>query len=169
MINRSKWEQKRDVMNKIKIKLDDIIDLDAESTVYISVKRRLDALKKHLQDKITDLYDADKSRPLYSLQKLVQEVTIILDPFGGNAHENIFKFKAKFFDALEANQVREKGKVEVLRKHLYGFAKECISDDTDITSIKEAFKILEESYDNYRETWNAIMKEFKAKCEKPEI
>ena len=46
MINISKWEHKQDVINNVRIKLDKgIIDLDAEPTVYVLVKRRLDALK----------------------------------------------------------------------------------------------------------------------------
>ena len=62
----------------------------------------------------------------------------------------------KFLDALEANQVREKDKVEVLKKHLKGLAKKSIGDDTNITSMKEAFEILELAFSNTRDTWNAI-------------
>ena len=57
--------------------------------------------------------------------------------FGGEAHKNNYKFKPKFLNALVANQVREKDKVEVLRKCIYGFAKKCISDDTDVIDTEE--------------------------------
>ena len=37
--------------------------------------------------------------------KPVNEVAVYPDPFSGNPRENIFKFKEKFLDTLEANQV----------------------------------------------------------------
>ena len=61
------------------------------------------------------------------------------DPFSGNSRENIFKFKEKFLDALEANQVQEKDKVHVLRGRLKDYPRDTIGNYTDVTSIKEAF------------------------------
>ena len=42
------------------------------------------------------------------------------EKFSGEIGENVFRFKVKFLQALLDSQVREKDKVEVLRKHLTG-------------------------------------------------
>ena len=42
---------------------------------------------------------------------------------------NIYKFKQKMIEAMEGNQIAEKDKIDVLRKHLKGFLRESISDD----------------------------------------
>ena len=79
------------------------------------------------------------------------------------------KFKEKFLNALKANQIRERDKVEVLKKHLKGYPKESIGDDWDVTSITEAFRILEQTYGNTRDTWDAAVRDFEKKCNIPDI
>ena len=91
-------------------------------------------------------------RSLYSLNKEVRETAVYPSAFSGQAGQNILKFKEKFLNALEANQIRERDKVEVLKKHLKGYPKESIGDDSDVTSITEAFQILEQTYGNTRGT-----------------
>ena len=55
------------------------------------------------------------------------------EKFSGELGENVFRFKVKFLQALLDSQVREKDKVEVLRKHLTGKGKILIgSHYTDI-------------------------------------
>ena len=78
--------------------------------------------------KITDLKEVDKARGLYSLSKTVKEVAVYPPPFGGAKGEDVYKFKEKFVEAVTANQIRERDKVEVLRKHLKSSAKQCIGD-----------------------------------------
>ena len=51
-------------------------------------------------------------------------------------------------EAMEANQIAEKDKIEVLRKHLKGFRKDSISDDVNIKNVGEAFDILIEASGN---------------------
>ena len=132
------------------------------------MKRRLDALKVNFRHRDKDLCEADRSRSLYSLHKPVKEVSIYPEYFSGDVHENFFKFKEKFLEALKANQVYERNKVQVLCKHLKCFAKETVTDDTHFTSINEAFEVLELVFGNTRDTWRAIVKDFQINCSKPD-
>ena len=77
-------------------------------------------------DKLADLKKADSERCLFSLSKPVKELAIYPEPFSGKEGEDIFHFKEKMLEAIITNQIREKDKVEVLRKHLKGEAKEMI-------------------------------------------
>ena len=45
-------------------------------------------------------------------------------------------------DALKTNQIPERNKVKLLKKHLGRAPRECIEDDTSVKSINEAFTIL---------------------------
>ena len=51
-------------------------------------------------------------------------------------------------EAIEENQIAEKDKIEVLRKHLKGFPKESISDDVKVKNIEQAFNILIKAFGN---------------------
>ena len=115
-------------INVSKVKLDkDVIDLDTEPSDYGPVKRKYDALMDLFHGKIKGIQEADKSRSLYSLNKPVKETAVYPAAFSGRGNENIFKFKDKFWNVLEANQVCERDKVEVLRKHLKGFTKKVLT------------------------------------------
>ena len=70
-------------------------------------------------------------------------------------------------DALDSNQIPERDKVEVLRKHLKGAPRESVGDDASIKTIEEAFKTLLKAFGNPQETWTSIVKEFKMKCDNP--
>ena len=70
--------------------------------------------------------------------KPVKEPAVYPEPFLGKLMENIYKFKQKIIKAMEGNQIAEKDKVEVLRKHLRGSPRESISDDVKVKNI-EAF------------------------------
>ena len=85
-------------------------------------------------------------------------------PFGGKPNKNIYTFKQKMLDALETNQIPERNKVEVLRKHLKGAPRESIGDDTTVKSVNEAFRFLIEAFGNPREMWSSILNNFKRKC-----
>ena len=68
------------------------------------------------------------------------------------------------FDALETNQIPERNKVKVLRKHLKGAPRECIGDNTTVKSINEAFTTLIQVFGNPREIWSSVLNDFKKKC-----
>lgn len=170
VVNISQWKHKLEGLRNAEIKIDkDVIDLDTEASTYSSLERRLVTSKAFFHNREKDLKDADKSRSLYSLSKPVKEVTVYPSDFGGTIHENIFKFKEKFLDALESNQVREKGKVELLKKHLRGLARKSIGDDTNVNCIKQAFNILERTYGNTQDIWDSMMKDFERKFNRPDV
>ena len=67
-------------------------------------------------------------------------------------------------DTMEGNQIAEKDKVEVLRKHLRGSLKEVIGDDVNVKNINEAFKILTKAFGNPHTMWELVQKDFLNKC-----
>ena len=97
-----------------------------------------------IQTKITELKAVDSKRGLFSLSKPVKELAVYPEPFNGNAGENVYKFRDKFTKALIANQIREKDRVELLRKYLKGRAKRAVGDH--YKSYKEAIDALVEHF-----------------------
>ena len=67
-------------------------------------------------------------------------------------------------DALETNQIPERNKVKVLKKHLGRAPRECIEEDATVKSINKAFTILIKVFGDPKETWSWILKDFKRKC-----
>ena len=57
----------------------------------------------------------------------------------------------------------------MLKKHLKGDPKDSIGDDSDVTTIAEAFRILEHTYGNTRDMWDATVRYFEKKCNRPDI
>ena len=71
---------------------------------------------------------ADSERSLFSLSKTAKETTPYPSAFGGNKGENVYVFRKKFLEAIEANQVMEINKLDVLKQHIKGKAKDLIGD-----------------------------------------
>ena len=158
----SKWETSMKEIEQVKTKADK--DLFGSSIEKEKVEKLDSDYEKlnNLFDKIKiDLIKADKDRSLYTLVKSVKEVAVYPAPYGGKPNENLYTFKQRMLDALASNQIPERDKIEVLRKHLKGAPRESISDDTAIKSIDEAFEILLEAFGNPQDTWVSIMNEFK--------
>ena len=88
-------------------------------------------------------------------------------PFSGDKGEDVYKFKDKFVEAITANQVREKDKVEVLRKHLRGVAKNNLGDHYE--SFDTAIGALVETYGQAEVTWDAKIEKFLKNCNKPSL
>ena len=57
----------------------------------------------------------------------------------------------------------------MLKKHLKGYPRESIGDNSDVNTITEAFQILEHTYGNTRDTWDATAREFEKKCNRPDL
>ena len=161
----SKWETSLKEIEQSKFKADkDLVDATIDKTKVEQLTSEYDKLN-NLFDKVkADLIDADENRSLFSLVKTVKEVALYPAPYGGKPNENLYTFKQRMLDALASNQIPERDKIEVLRKHLKGAPRDSISDDTAIKSIDEAFKILLEAFGNPEETWVSILNEFKRKC-----
>ena len=108
MLNISKWEQYVKEINDLKLKLDkDVIDLDKEPESYITIKARYGTLLSTYELKVRSIREADKEQSLYLLNKAVKETAVYPAAFSGQANQNIFKFKEKFLNTLETNQIRK--------------------------------------------------------------
>ena len=118
-----------------------------------------------MNKKITELKKGDKDRGLYFLSKTIKEVAVYPPAFGGGKGEDVYVFKDKFVEALTANQVREKDKIEVLKKHLKGEAKINIGDY--YATFDLAIAALVENFGQSQVTWDTKIAKFQADCDKP--
>ena len=102
---------------------------------------------------------------MFSLSRTVKELAPYPPPFSGNAKDNVYRFTKKMKEAIEANQVREKDKVEVLRKYLTGDAKAIIGDH--YKTFKEAIDRLIETYGSSIKVWEGVKETFVKTCKEP--
>ena len=83
------------------------------------------------------------------------------EAFIGELGENVFKFKQKFLQAIQDSQVRDKDKVEILRKHLTGEAKKLIGSHYAV--IEDALEALTSYYSGSLKILNKTKDKYK-KC-----
>ena len=74
------------------------------------------------------------------------------DVFEGKVGTNVYKFKEKVLEYIEAAQIREKDKVETLRKFLSGEAKARVGEH--YKNIEDALKCLLDNYGNPKIIWS---------------
>ena len=79
------------------------------------------------------------------------------DIFDGKIGRNVFKFKEKVEEYIEAAQIREKDKVDTLRKYLSGEAKQRVGDHHK--NLKSALQCLTDNYGNPRAIWTESKKD----------
>ena len=134
----------------------DIDDAELEQ-MKTTVKSSVDMITRA----INELETEDKSRGLYSItnKSLVRENVVFPEAFTGELGENVYKFKTKFLQAIQDSQVRDKDKVEVLRKHLTGEAKKLIG--SHYVDIEDALKALTSYYGDPLKIWNKCLDKFK--------
>ena len=102
----------------------------------------------------------DNNRGLFTgiNKNLSRENVVFPEKFAGEPGDNVYKFKDKFLQALHDSQVREKDKVEVLRKHLTGQAKTLIG--AHYTDIEKAMQSLIQYFGNKNKIWSKCKDEF---------
>ena len=107
-----------------------------------------------------NLKSEDSSRGLFTAvnKNLSRENVVFPENFTGEFGENVFKFREKFEQALTDSQIREKDKVEVLRKHLSGKAKKIIGDH--YSDINKALDSLIDYYGNPDRIWSSHVERF---------
>ena len=122
-----------------------------------TVKSSVDAIS----EAIKNLEIEDKSRGLYSItnKSLARENVVFPEAFTGELGENVFKFKTKFLQAIQDSQVRDKDKVEILRKHLTGEAKKLIGSHYAV--IEDALEALTSYYGDSLKIWNKTKDKYK--------
>ena len=161
-----KWEAKLDDLAASKVKLDkDMVGVKVDTSAVQKLNDDFASLATNVKIKLGDLMSADHDRCLFSLTKPVKEVAVYPPPFGGNASENVYKFREKITEAIQANQIREKDKPDIVRKYLKGFAKE-ITGDTHKT-FEGIMKVLIDTFGAPFNTWETRMENFKRKCTNP--
>ena len=164
----TEWKKEISKIKESKTQFDvDVVGVGLEQTKIDDLKSNFEELVKSFLQIQIDVEKADKERSLYLSHKPVKELSVYPAPFGGKANENVYKFKQKMIEAMEANQIAEKDKIEVLRKHLKGFPKDSISDDVNVKNVTEAFEILIKAFGNPSATWESIQKDFLNKCSNP--
>ena len=87
-----------------------------------------------------------------------RENVVFPEKFSGELGDNVFRLKEKFLQALLDSQVREKDKVEVLRKHLTGQAKILIGDH--YTDIDKALQSLIDYFGDEQRIWDKSKEKF---------
>ena len=97
---------------------EECIGIDVNAELIENMKKTVSDSVDALQKQIENLKLEDKNRGLFSAvnKHLSRENVVFPEKFSGDPGENVFKFKEKFLQALLDSQVREKDKVEVLRK-----------------------------------------------------
>ena len=143
----------------------DALGLDLSKDTMDNLNEKVSKLREVFDSKKEELLEVDKTRGLYSLSKAVKEVAVYPPAFGAGTGEDVFKFKEKFVEAVNANQVREKDKIEVLRKHLKGKAKDIFGDHYE--SFDVAIKALVNMFGQAQVTWESKLKKFFSECNKP--
>ena len=167
------WDSKLEKLVSDKQKAEeDSIGLDIDPQEVLTMKEKVQEVVDALTVKIENLKLEDKSRGLFSGAKwnMPKESIVFPESFSGQPGENVFKFKQKFEQAIFDAQIRERDKVEVLRKHLTGGAKEIIGDhhkdldsamDALMTNFGQASRIWKKCKDkfveklggNFSKTW----------------
>ena len=161
-----KWESKLEDLGASKVKLDkEMVGVKIDITALQKMNDAFDQLSTSIKTKLTDLTSADQERCLFSLTKPVREVAIYPPPFGGTASENVYKFRDKMTEAIQANQIREKDKPDIVRKYLKGFAKEVTGDNHK--TFDDLIKYLIKTFGNPDNTWSTRLENFVRKCTNP--
>ena len=166
LLDSKKWESKFEALTTSKLKLDkDMVGLKVDNSAVLKINQDFSSLKETVKQKLNDLKSADEERCLFSLSKAVKEVAVYPSPFSGAAGENVYKFRDKFMEAIISNQVREKDKQEVLRKHLKGVAKEVVGEYQD--TFKDAMETLVNRFGSSNKIWETRKMNFEKRCNDP--
>ena len=167
LLDSKRWDSKIEDIVSSKVKVDkDIIGAEVDSEAVGKVHDIVEKVKAVVKEKTADLKKVDGHRCLYSLSKAVKEVAVYPKTFTGSAEENVHKFKEKMIEAIRTNQIREKDKVEVLRKHLGGRALKMVGEHFE--KLDDAFEALLNHYGLAKKTWDARVKKFLTECKHPQ-
>ena len=160
LLDSKRWESKLEDIVSSKVKVHkDIIGVDVDSETVGKLKDIVEKVKTSVRGKVAELKKVDVERCLYSLSKAVKGVAVYPPIFGGTDGEDVYKFKEKMIEAITTNQIREKDKTEVLRKHLKGKAK---------TMIGEHYENLDKAFGLAKKTWDHKLKEFVKTVNRPQ-
>ena len=166
LMDSKRWESRAEDITSSKVKVDkEIIGLEVEPDAVQKLNEIVEKMKTIVKEKIAELKKVDGDRCLFSLSKSVKDLAVYPPVFKGKEGEDVYKFKEKMLEALTTNQVREKDKVEVLRKYLGGDAKKFIGEHYE--NIGKAFEALLDHFGLAKTTWKFKLNEFLMKNNNP--
>ena len=161
LVDSKAWEKKAADLRKTREHIEaesTCLNIEAKEIFDMNtiVQECLDALRA----KIENLEHEDEKRGLFtSINKNISRENVSFpENFSGEFGENVFRFKEKFLQALLDSQVREKDKVDTLRKHLSGQAKTLIGDH--YTDIDKAMSSLIDYFGNSDSIWSRSKERF---------
>ena len=167
LLDSKRWESKLEDISSSKVKVDkEIIGADVDNESIERLDNIVERLKTAVKEKIAELKKVDTERCLFSLSKAIKQVAVYPMPFHGKEGEDVYKFKEKLLEAITTNQIREKDKIEVLRKNLRGDAWKMIGEHYE--NIENAFEALLNHYGLAKKTWDHKLKEFVKTCKRPQ-
>ena len=155
------WEKKAAELEDSRNVIDaESIGLQIEDKELYDMKETVQACLDLIENKTENLKREDNARGLFTAvnKNLSRENVAFPANFSGEFGENVFKFKEKFLQALTDSQIREKDKVETLRKHLSGNAKNIIG--AHYTDINKAMESLIDYYGNPDRIWSKCIERF---------
>ena len=162
MVEVKDWKIKANELVSSKEKtIEDSVGIDIDPADVLALKESVQATIDILENKIENLKIEDKGRGLFTLTKKSGDKVVFPEAFEGKAGDNVFKFKEKFTRALVDSQTREGDKVEVLRQHLVGEAKELIGDHH--TSLDTAMRALVDYFGQPKRIWFKSKKDIREK------
>ena len=138
--------------------LDNLATVDEELNLRdVASETRLNNLVQQMIEAVTErkvlVRSLDKSLGLCTEYPNPSKSTIPTpDVFEGKVGTNVYKFKEKVLEYIEAAQIREKDKVETLRKFLSGEAKTRVGEH--YKNIEDALKCLLDNYGNPKVIWS---------------
>ena len=122
-------EKKLEEVAASKVKLDiELLGLNTDETVRKKLDDDYEETASSVKNKISDLKAANDERGLFALNKEVKDAAAYPETFHGKAGENIYIFLDKMKEALSSNQVTEKNRADVFKKHLGGAARNLIDN-----------------------------------------
>ena len=136
--------------------VDDLNLRDTESEVRLN--NLVSEVKDEVETRKALVRSLDKSLGLCTEYPNPSKGTVpVPDMFEGKVGNNVYKFKEKVLEYVDAAQIREKDKVETLRKYLSGEAKARVGEH--FKNIDDAFKCLIDNFGNPAVIWAECKKE----------
>ena len=157
------WEKKLEELAASKVKLDiELLGLNTDETVRKKLDDDYEETASSVKNKISDLKAANDERGLFALNKEVKDAAAYPETFHGKAGENIYIFLDKMKEALSSNQVTEKNRADVFKKHLGGAARNLIDNSQKTLADVEATLLAR--YGFPKNIWKGNLEKFKKKC-----
>ena len=110
------------------------------------MKKLVEDLEEGVEKVKENIVREDNKRELYSLDP-VKVSKVSLPTFGGQDHEDFSKFKEDIEKGFKTNRISRDKQIIKLWECLKGYARK-LFPDSNVTEIKEAWRILKQAFRN---------------------